>query len=116
MTEQTNRNQQACRRRHWQAHVKTLKQSGLELAEYCRQHNLSYHALSYWHRKLSGPGSSKATLVPVTFSERNGTDARRQRCFMLTSEVQTYTGVYRIRPFFRKIPCKVKLPPAKPGA
>ncbi len=72
MTEQTSRNQQACRRRHWQAHVKALKQSGLDRAEYGRQHNLSYHALSYWHRKLSGPGSGKATLVPVTFGDSIG--------------------------------------------
>ena len=50
---------------HWQAHVKALKQSGLNRAEYCRQYNLSYHALTYWSRKLSSPSSSKSTLVPV---------------------------------------------------
>ena len=72
MTEKSSRNKQACRRRHWQAHVKALKQSGLDRAEYCRQHNLSYHALAYWHRKLSGPVSSKTTLVPVTLGDGIG--------------------------------------------
>ena len=70
MTKQTQRNKQVCGRRHWQAHVKALKKSGLSRAEYCRQYNLSYHALTYWQRKLSGPGSSKSTLVPVTIGHR----------------------------------------------
>jgi len=49
--------------RHWQAHVKALKKSGLSRAEYCRQHKLSYHALTYWQRKMSR--STETTLVPV---------------------------------------------------
>jgi transposase-like protein len=56
---------QSRNQRHWQAHVKALCQSGLNRAEYCRQHKLSYHALTYWHRKLSKPSSRATTLVPV---------------------------------------------------
>ena len=56
---------QSRNQRHWQAHVNALCQSGLNRAEYCRQHKLSYHALTYWHRKLSKPSSRAATLVPV---------------------------------------------------
>ena len=53
--------------RHWQAHVKAQQQSGLSRAEYCRQHNLSYHALTYWQKKFARPSSSSATtLVPVS--------------------------------------------------
>jgi len=66
MAQQNNRQEKQPRsRRHWQAHVKALQQSGLSRAEYCRQHKLSYHALTYWHRKLSGPGNNYSTLVPV---------------------------------------------------
>lgn len=54
--------------RHWKAHVHALQQSGLNRAEYCRQHKLSYHALTYWQRKLSTKPTSKGTtLVPVPF-------------------------------------------------
>ena len=61
MAQQRSQNQN-----HWQAHVKAQKQSGLSRAEYCRQYNLSYHAFTYWSRKLSScPGGNKMTLVPV---------------------------------------------------
>jgi hypothetical protein len=54
--------------RDWKAHVEALLQSGLNRAEYCRQQKLSYHALTYWQRKLSAKPSNKATtLVPVPF-------------------------------------------------
>jgi len=54
-------------RRQWQAHVQAFRRSGLSRAEYCRRQNLSYHALTYWQRKLSGlgPGKSVSPLVPV---------------------------------------------------
>lgn len=52
--------------RYWKAHVEALQQSGLTRAEYCRQQKLSYHALTYWQRKLSAkPSSKRTTLVPV---------------------------------------------------
>ena len=64
--------QQSRNQRHWQTHVKALFQSGLNRAEYCRQHKLSYHALTYWHRKLSKPSSRVTTLVPVTLQHNIG--------------------------------------------
>jgi hypothetical protein len=33
--------------------------------EYCRRHDLSYHALTYWQRKLYRPSRQPAQLVPV---------------------------------------------------
>ena len=55
--------------RHWKVHVGALKQSGLTRAEYCRQHKLSYHTLTYWQQKLSKSQvtSKETTLVPVPF-------------------------------------------------
>jgi len=70
MTIQNNQDYRSHRVRHWQAHIKAQKQSGLSRAEYCRQHHLSYHAATYWDRKLSKPTSQETTLVPVTFSSR----------------------------------------------
>lgn len=60
---------QTCGKQQWQAHVRALTQSGLNRSEYCRQHDLSYHALTYWQRKIEqnkSIGRSQA-LVPVTF-------------------------------------------------
>ena len=51
-------------RRHWEAHLRAAAKSGLSRAEYCRRHNLSYHAMSYWHRRLSQE-NSRQTFVPV---------------------------------------------------
>ena len=34
-------------RHYWQRHVRAQQESGLSRAEYCRQQNLSYHALTY---------------------------------------------------------------------
>jgi transposase-like protein len=51
--------------RHWQAHVKALERSGLSRAEYCRRHDLSYHAMTYWQRKLSHGDHSLPVLVQV---------------------------------------------------
>jgi hypothetical protein len=49
----------------WQAHVHKQQKSGLSRAEYCRRQNLSYHALTYWTRKLSHPRPDSPILVPV---------------------------------------------------
>lgn len=68
MKKQNNQKQQSRSLRHWQAHLAALKKSGLSRAEYCRQHQLSYHALAYWYRKLAKPVVEETTLVPVTLS------------------------------------------------
>ncbi len=52
-------------RHHWEAHISAQQKSGLSRAEYCRRNDLSYHALTYWQRKLSGSSSGKSQLVPV---------------------------------------------------
>ena len=56
--------------RQWQAHVQAFRRSGLSRAEYCRRQNISYHALGYWQRKLSGPGAigTVPALVPVALA------------------------------------------------
>ncbi len=65
MTRHSSGPEQSKKQRHWQAHVKAQERSGLSRAEYCRQHKLSYHALTYWQRKKSGPQQAGTTLVPV---------------------------------------------------
>ena len=68
MTRQSRQKRQSRVKRHWEAHLTAQKQSGLSRAEYCRQHQLSYDASTYWNQKLSKPINKGMTLVPVTFS------------------------------------------------
>jgi hypothetical protein len=55
-------------KRYWQAHISAQRKSGLSRAAYCKEHNLSYHAATYWNRKLSLPEQEQTNLVPVKFS------------------------------------------------
>lgn len=53
----------------WQDHVEALAQSGLSRREYCRRHNLSYHAATYWWRKLpqaAVTGEPSFSLIEVS--------------------------------------------------
>ena len=68
MTRKCRKNNQSRGQRYWQAHITGQNESGLSRAEYCRQHQLSYHAATYWNRRLSKPASKETTLVPVTFA------------------------------------------------
>ncbi len=68
MTRKSNQADRSHRIRRWQAHITAQKQSGLSRAEYCRKHQLSSHAATYWHRRLSKPTSQETTLVPVALT------------------------------------------------
>ncbi len=65
MTRHSSTTGQSKNQRHWQAHVKAQERSGLSRAEYCRQHKLSYHALTYWQRKKPIGRQPGTMLVPV---------------------------------------------------
>ena len=51
--------------RFWQAHIESLARSGCSRSAYCRQHRLSYHALTYWLRKQSQPVMQAAPLLSL---------------------------------------------------
>ena len=48
----------------WRAHLQAWQKSGLSGMEYCRQHNLSYHAFNYWKKKCHH-SAQEPCLVPV---------------------------------------------------
>ncbi len=50
----------------WQVHADRWRASGLSRAEYCRQHELSYWAMSYWYEKLVHQTSSMQTPQSAT--------------------------------------------------
>jgi len=51
----------------WKAHLKAWQESGLNRAEYCRRHDLSYDAMTYWHYKAKAtlPEAAPCSIVPV---------------------------------------------------
>lgn len=63
----------------WQHHVDAFHQSGLSKAQYCRDHDLTYHLFIYWSAKLNDvvpdtAAASKAPtgkLVPATITTNN---------------------------------------------
>jgi transposase len=67
MTRQNFQEDRQRSRRYWQAHISAQRKSGLSRAAYCKEHNLSYHAATYWNRKLSLPEQEQTNLVPVKF-------------------------------------------------
>ena len=95
MTKRISGDNQSGHRRRWQAHVNAVAKSGLSRAEYCRRHTLSYHALSYWQRKLSR-SSSKATLVPVTLPteliRNGGQHDRAELQIILPGKMSVFVG------------------------
>ncbi len=84
--------------RRWKAHVGALKQSGLPRAEYCRQHKLSYHTLTYWHRKLSTTQvtSKEINLVPIPFkaliNQDNAEPTRAALKIILPNKISVEVG------------------------
>jgi len=70
MTRQSIQENRQRSRQHWQAHISAQMKSGLSRAAYCKENNLSYHAATYWSRKLSQSqsGQEQTNLVPVRFS------------------------------------------------
>ena len=68
MTEQNIQEDRQRKERHWQTHISAQRKSGLSRAAYCKEHSLSYHAATYWSRKLSKPVQKQTNLVPVKFS------------------------------------------------
>lgn len=62
---------------YWQEHVDALAKSGFSRREYCRRHQLSYHALTYWVRKLRQADNSAS--LPALVEVRACPSALAQR-------------------------------------
>lgn len=55
----------------WPKLLAAWKRSALSGAEFCKQHNLTYHQFVYWKRKLSKPLSSSASPKQNAFIKVN---------------------------------------------
>ncbi|WP_374964424.1 IS66 family insertion sequence element accessory protein TnpA [Spongiibacter tropicus] len=47
----------------WPAQIARWQASGLSAAEFCKQHQLSYHRFIYWKRKLSNSDVGRSSKV-----------------------------------------------------
>jgi len=66
--------------RFWLAHAAAQVNSGLSRAEYCRQHQLSYHTLTYWQKKSPKTNDkSEGALVAVPASALKKAQPRTER-------------------------------------
>ncbi len=76
-------------RHHWQAHIRAQQKSGLSRAEYCRLHGLSYHAMTYWQRKMSEFSRKTSQLAPVPMEKirRSGQPAATSGVKILLSDL-----------------------------
>jgi len=66
MPTELSENSSANKEKIWKAHIRAFSRSGLSRREYCRQHNLSYHAFYYWKKKLFSRAGSGPDLVAVS--------------------------------------------------
>ncbi len=53
------------KRRRWQAHLESWKNSGLNQNEYCKQHKLRSNQFCYWKKKLQPTKRSTVDFVQV---------------------------------------------------
>ncbi len=93
----------------WKVYVKRWRKSGLNRAEYCRRHTLSYDALTYWYSKIqeAGINSSRCSIVPVLSVKPQGQSRhspiriRFREHFIIETEVSPFfEGFWGGQPHF----------------
>jgi len=65
MREELSVNRSTINSKIWLAHLGAWQKSRLSRAEYCRQHDLSYHALNYWKKKTDRRQKAACHFFPV---------------------------------------------------
>lgn len=66
MINENHRPSQTGDSKKWQAHLAAQAKSGLSRSEYCRRQQISYHAFTYWRKKLNKTADNNIALVPIT--------------------------------------------------
>ncbi len=66
MINQNHQPRQTGDSKKWQAHLAAQAKSGLSRSEYCRRQQISYHAFTYWRKKLHKTAGNNVALVPIT--------------------------------------------------
>lgn len=56
------------KRRQWQAHIESWRQSGLSQVAYCREHRLKKHQFTYWKKRIRTKDQDIA-FVPLRCSQ-----------------------------------------------
>ena len=77
----------------WKNHIAQWQSSGLKLASYCRQHQLSYHKLKYWKYKLSAinpvvPSETNVGFTRVQIAEPTKSSASSSLCIQFSDGTQ----------------------------
>ena len=56
------------KRRYWQEHIESWRQSGLGQAEYCRRNSLLIKSFGYWKRRTGGSSRGQLNFFPLVLS------------------------------------------------
>ncbi len=56
------------KRRYWQGHIESWRQSGLSQAEYCRRNSLPIKSFGYWKRRNSKSSRGQLNFFPLVLS------------------------------------------------
>jgi hypothetical protein len=60
------------KRRFWQEHIRSWRESGLRQSDYCRRHGIKSSQWFYWRKRCAEP-DTKITFVPLKMGSLPGT-------------------------------------------
>jgi hypothetical protein len=92
----------------WKNHIAQCQSSGLKLASYCRQHQLSYHKLKYWKYKLSAinpivPSETNVGFTRVQIAETSQSSASSSLCILFSDGTQVIGVTLDTMPLVRQL-------------
>lgn len=56
------------KRRCWQGHIESWRQSGVSQAEYCRRNSLPIKSFGYWKKRNSNASRERLNFFPLVLS------------------------------------------------
>jgi hypothetical protein len=71
------------KRRYWQGHIESWRQSGLSQAEYCRRNTLPIKSFGYWKSRNSRSSRGGLTFFPLVLSNSVVTPSQASLQLML---------------------------------
>ena len=92
----------------WKNHIAQCQSSGLKLASYCRQHQLSYHKLKYWKYKLSAinpivPSETNVGFTRVQIAETTKRPASSSLCIQFSDGTKVIGVTLDTMPLVRQL-------------
>ena len=81
------------RRSFWKHHVIACNESALSKASYCREHQLPYHQLIYWHSRFDIDAQAASASAKPVSSAKKSKKASRLLPVMLRENESSLGGI-----------------------